>query len=421
MQSRIILPKWIVIALTNLAIVAMLGLVMRLKIIFSIPFIDFKYILHAHSHFAFGGWITIALFALLAYQVLPPVHYEKRIYNSLLAGILISSAGMLLSFPFQGYGAVSIFFSTTFIFTAYIFAFVFIRDIIKSNVNRTVRMLSISALVYLTLSSAGPFTLAYLMANKSNDIIIYKDAVYTYLHFQYNGFFTLSVFALIFNYFKIDTQKSRLFALLLNLAVIPSLFMSYLWHDPVILIRVIAIAGCILLVSVLVLFILMQEEVKEINSRITFPVRVLFMLSMIAFGLKLLFQSLTIIPALEILVFSNRPVIIGFLHLVLLGFITLFLFFHIINTGILILAPGAKIGVILFTTGVILNELVLMIQGLGVMLMITASIANWLLLMAAVLLFTGALFLMTSAIKQHAIMSGSISVSETVQIKNYKK
>jgi hypothetical protein len=36
-----------------------------------------------------------------------------------------------------------------------------------------------------------------MMATDSKNTLLYKDSTYTYLHLQYNGFFTLSVFALL--------------------------------------------------------------------------------------------------------------------------------------------------------------------------------------------------------------------------------
>ena len=63
--------SWITISLINLSIVALLGVLLRSKILFSIPWIDFKFMLHAHSHFAFAGWITLCLFTLLTFEILP--------------------------------------------------------------------------------------------------------------------------------------------------------------------------------------------------------------------------------------------------------------------------------------------------------------------------------------------------------------
>ncbi|HRO41569.1 MAG TPA: hypothetical protein PL009_01950 [Flavipsychrobacter sp.] len=387
------LEKWTGIALINLAIVALLGFVMRCKMIFSIPFLDFKYTLHAHSHFAFGGWVTLALLALTAYQILPKEAAQKKIYKWLFFGIQFNAVGMLLSFPFQGYGFFSILFSTLFIFVTYGYTFVFIRDVRKAPVARSVKLLSIAAVVYMALSSVGAFTLAYLLASKSSNMYLYKDAVYTYLHLQYSGFFTLAVFALLLHYLKVENKTTWRFAQLLNASIIPSLFISYLWHYPSDIIRGIAIIGSGFIVVSTVYFFLIVGNLREAFLTLKPTAKILITISMIAFVFKMIFQALTIVPSLGTMVFANRPVIIGFLHLVLLAFITLYLIGHFVQSELMPHTGLAAFAIWLFTTGVIVTEVVLFGQGLGFMLMTSIALATWLLLAAAACLFAGAVLI----------------------------
>ncbi|MGB4845177.1 MAG: hypothetical protein WBP16_11990, partial [Ferruginibacter sp.] len=97
--------RWLKIALINLLIVATLGVVLRYKILFPLPFVDQKHLLHGHSHFAFAGWITQALMTLLviylARQTEKPI-YKK--YRWLLLANLLTAYGMLIAFPIEGYG-----------------------------------------------------------------------------------------------------------------------------------------------------------------------------------------------------------------------------------------------------------------------------------------------------------------------------
>src|SRR5215831_12640306 len=224
---------WITLSLVNLCIVALLGMTLRTKFLFPIQCIDYKNFLSAHSHFAFGGWITLAFMILFIDNLLSDDQKQRKVYQWLLWGIEITSVGMLLTFPFQGYGLFSIIFSTAFIFSTYAFSWVFIKDIRQAKKDRSVGLLSALALVSLVISSVGPFTLAYIMATKTGNAFLYRDAIYTYLHFQYNGFFTLSVFALFFNRVLTsanDAMRKRIwrFALFLCLSVVPALFLSLL-------------------------------------------------------------------------------------------------------------------------------------------------------------------------------------------------
>src|SRR5665647_154052 len=111
------IQQWIKISLISLATVALVGCILRYKIAFSLPFIDQKYLLHGHSHFAFAGWITQALMSLLVgYLAKEKGQQIFTRYRFLLYTNLISAYGMLLSFPLQGYGKISISFSTLSIF-----------------------------------------------------------------------------------------------------------------------------------------------------------------------------------------------------------------------------------------------------------------------------------------------------------------
>jgi hypothetical protein len=155
--------SWYFVSLFNLAIVALLGSGLRSKILFSVPWIDHKNLINAHSHFAFGGWISLSLLALLTNTLLPADKQTRPWYQHMLWGLQISSLGMLFSFPFQGYGGISILFSTLFIFFTYGYTWRFLKDIYASKKRGPETILANAALICLVLSSAGPFMLAYVL------------------------------------------------------------------------------------------------------------------------------------------------------------------------------------------------------------------------------------------------------------------
>ncbi len=393
----------------NLCIVALLGMTLRTKFLFPLRFIDYKYFLSAHSHFAFGGWVTLALMILYIDNLLTTEQQQKRIYQWILWGIEITAFGMAVTFPFQGYGLFSIFFSTAFIFFTYGFSWVFIKDIREIKRNKPVTLLSIASLVSLVLSSIGPFTLAYILATKTGNAILYHDSIYTYLHFQYNGFFTLSVFALFFNqllrHINASTRKKiRQFAFFLCLSVIPALFLSLLWHVYNVYIRGLAIVGCILIMLTLIFFLRFAMSRKNYFLYAMPLARTLLIFSMVSFVIKMFLQIGTIIPALGNAVFGYRPIIIGFLHLVFLGFVSFYILSNLLNAGIF--AAGkriSKIAIVFFTTAAILNETILLIDGIGLMFYTTNSIYPWLLWIASIFLFTGALLILITRLKSYSV------------------
>lgn len=395
---------WFTLSLVNLCVVALLGMTLRTKLLFSVPFIDFKNFLSAHSHFAFGGWVTLSLMTLYINNLLGPEQQQRRIYQWILWGIEINSVGMLLTFPFQGYALLSIIFSTLFIFFTYAFSWIFIKAIKNSPIKRPVKLLVTAALACLVISSIGPFTLAYIMATKTGDAILYRDSIYTYLHFQYNGFFVLSVLALFFHQAlkRMEAppeRKLRQFAFFLCLSIIPALFLSLLWHEYNIYIRILAIAGCGLTIITLISFFRFALS-KKIYLIYRSPLaRTLIVFSMVSFVVKMVLQVGMIDPSLANAVFGYRPIIIGFLHLVFLGLVSFYILSNYIESEIL---PRqrffSKTAIIFFSGAIIMNEVVLLIDGIGLMLYTTDPIYAWLLWIASILLVTGAVLILVARI-----------------------
>jgi hypothetical protein len=385
---------WIRLALINLAIVALLGLTLRTKIIFSIPFLDYRNVLSAHSHFAFSGWAGLGLMTLMLYYLLPQGYAEKKIYQWLLALVQVCSIGMLFSFPFTGYALFSIIFSTSYIFVTYVFAYVFIRDLIKTKTQKTIKLLATSGSLSLVISSIGPWLLSYIMMTKSADSYLYRDSVYTFLHFQYNGFFTLSVLALTVGFLLKHTahvpEKIHRFSIAIVASIIPSLFLSLLWHNSTVF-YIIAGIGVLFLLAAIYYFgqyIFSENPAKFFQSNLA---KRFFQLAFLSFGIKMILHLGTIFPRLANEVFGDRPVIIGFLHLVFLGFISFYLLAYFVeerffsNNGKTISYP-----LIIFASGIIINELLLGLQGLGILFKTNSYVFNWLLWGASIILFTGA-------------------------------
>ncbi|TCJ12131.1 hypothetical protein EPD60_16395 [Flaviaesturariibacter flavus] len=387
------------LALLNLAIVALLGLSLRLKILFELPFIDYHNLLTGHSHFAFTGWVSFTLLVLLVYGLLPGAELQRR-FSWMLIAVNVCAYGMLASFPFQGYGPVALLFSTLFIIVTFVFAARFL-PLLRNNVDKSIHLFSLCAILALLFSAAGPMMLGYIAAGKSKDANLYRTAIYWFLHFQYNGFFTLGIFAHLFRvlYFNAGTPPlaARRFAFCLCASVLPTLFLSLLWHNKT-LFYVIGAIGVLLLFAALFYFIRLWLPGGPAQRFRTKLGRRLLRLSLLSFALKLLLQAGTLIPALGNAVYGDRPVIIGFLHLVFLGFVSFYLLATLVEEGYFTRARRMRaLPVYVFGGGVFANEILLMCQGLGVLLQTNSYLFNWGLLGAALLLFSGAVLMAVSA------------------------
>jgi len=397
---------WTTIALFNFCVVVSLGFLLRSKIVFPIPGLDFKNVLDAHWHFAFSGWVTLAILSLMVYELLPVERSTRPIYSWIFAAIFLNSIGMLVAFLLQDYAFYSLLFSILFIVTTYVFCFVFLKDLAKTKPAKAIGIICAASLVSLVSSSIGQIIVVFMLITKSVDLLLFRDAIYTYLHFQYNGFFALGVFSLFINLIHKDLNEkgaraSLYFAIAISISILPSLFISYLWHVQNVFIHFIALGSCVLLIWVLIaLFVFLRDikgQIKNLNSF----ARTIGLLAIIAFGLKTILQMGTVIPWLGKLVFGDRAVIIGYLHLVLLGFTTLYLLAHLLQTNILNTQNSlTKKGILVFATGVIINEVILMTQGLGNMLWFSSKVYAWLLWVVSIWLFLGAIFIFISKMKQ---------------------
>ena len=134
------------------------------------------------------------------------------------------------------------------------------------------------------------------------------------------------------------------------------------------------------------------QELQGISSFSKYSRRLLG-LSAIALSIKLLLQLGSTVPSLSDLAFGFRPIVIGYLHLVLLGVISLFILGYMTGRKFLFINKITMTGIGIFVGGIIINEVMLMIQGISGLDYITVPYINELLLAAAVILFTGMLII----------------------------
>lgn len=396
--------KWVQVGLINLAIVAFLGSILRYKIAFSLPFIHQKHLLHGHSHFAFAGWVTQVLMLLLLLSIGKIIHVDLVTkHKRILYANLITAYGMLIAFPIQGYGLVSIGFSTLSIFVFYWFTIVVFKEIKNAGKTSIAFYWYKMALLLGILSSIGAFLLAFLMATLYNDQNAYLLAVYGYLHFQYNGWFFFAVMGLFMQYLATltnDTKNLKKIFWMFAIASIPAYFLSALWLKIPTWVYVIVVISSVLQAWGLFDFIKIIKQQKQHFTLKNRPGNILLLLALIAFSIKVLLQLFSTIPILSQIAFGYRSIVIGYLHLMLLGVISLSIIAFLINEGLVNLNTMQKRALWIFVIGVIVNQILLMVQGLAGMLYIYIPFVNELLFVAAVTMFTG-LFIFNYKNKQN--------------------
>lgn len=289
-------------------IAAIIGLVLRYY--FAWPFsLNFKYLLHAHSHAMLLGWLLGAL-VLLIYRMwnieMPKSH--KRIFYLMAVSVL----GMLLSFPFQGYAAVSIAFTTLHLWLSYILLF----KIAKLSCNRGLAgKLVQTGVVFFFISSIGPYCLGPLMANGMQSSPWYDQAIFFYLHFLYNGAFFFFILAFLIEKFKISSalKNQKAFYFLMLFGTILTWFHKLDYSFDFWWINTIAGIGSIFQ---LLAGLLLLRPLFATKPSIHFSV-ILWMLL-----LKWIFQILGSFPLVASQAVNNRFVLIAYLHFIFLGIFT---------------------------------------------------------------------------------------------------
>ncbi len=386
--------NWLKISIINLLIVSFVGVILRYKIAFSLPFIDQKHLLHGHSHFAFAGWINQAIMILIIHSI--SFNDENKLFKKfkpLLLINLLTAYGMLISFAISGYGVYSISFSTLSIINAYVFGILVWRELNKTNKNLRSYWWYKAGIIFNMLSSVGAFTLSFLMAKNSINQNYYLLAVYAFLHFQYNGWFFFACMGLFINQIeKIEgiAKNLKVIFWLFSIACIPAYYLSALWLPmPIIGYCIIVLAALAQCLGWGMLLMLIYKNNKQFEALIHHNGRWLVYLAGIALSIKLLLQLVSTIPFLSQLAFGFRPVVIGYLHLMLLGVISLFLLGYILASHLFKINYYTKIGSIVFVTGIIINQLLLLVQGIEAMNYIGIPFINESLFVVAIVMFMG--------------------------------
>lgn len=306
-------------------IVATMGLLLRFFFVTPVP-LNYKFILHAHSHTALLGWIYLGL-TTLVYKLFLSEAQKPKLYKHIFIFTNICIVGMLVTFPIQGYALFSIIFSTLFLFASYWFSWFAIKYIPKKFRNRFSWKLIKTALLYLVLSSIGPWAIGGVMATLGPESIWYKTSIYFYLHFQYNGWFILALLGFVFYFFEekgiiFNPQRLKSFFLLLNFGVLFTVFLSVLWFVPPTVFYVLGLIGAVAQVLAFYeLYFLLKEHLpilkKSFSNRAFFLLKIAGSLMVV----KLLMQTFSAFPYFANLAFQLKDFVIGYLHLVFLGIV----------------------------------------------------------------------------------------------------
>jgi hypothetical protein len=356
------LKKQILVSLFYFLIASSLGILLRLFPISNVN-ATYKYLVHTHSHIALLGWVYVALTSLIFHLCIKDDVQKK--YSLVFWSTQITILGMLLSFPITGYAVFSIIFSTLFLICSYWFYLFFRKNNTCEKKSYSYKFINTS-LLFMVFSSIGPWALGIIMNTLGNTSHWYKNAIYFYLHFQYNGWFIfclLGIFLIFLekNKINIDTKTLSSFYRNLTISCFLTLFLSFLWINPPKYIFVLSTLGVIFQLIALFQFHQILIGIKSKIAEILTPfLYQLFKFIYVLFITKIILQFLSDIPYFSTLISQIIDFVIGYLHLTFLGLVSLSLFIFLAYFKLIKLS---EFWVKIYLLGFIISEVLIFYKG----------------------------------------------------------
>tara|TARA_R110002049_G_scaffold902_10_gene6599 strand:+ start:7360 stop:8544 length:1185 start_codon:yes stop_codon:yes gene_type:complete len=343
-----------------------LGVVLRAFVVVPIP-VNYRFIVHTHSHIALLGWVYLALTTLLYHLFLNRDELQRR-YRRIFWFTQICLLGMLLSFPFQGYALFSIVFSTLFLIASYWFSAFFIKNAPNSIKNTKAYTCIKASLWFMVGSSLGPWALGAIMTILGPESIWYRLAIYFYLHFQYNGWMLLALAGLLFYILEqqqiiVSHRTFRNFFLTTVIGIVLSFFLSTLWIGPALIYYILGGLGAFLqLIGFGILMKICYDNKSVLQSVLSNFQFGILKLGAVLLLVKMILQLLTAMPYFANLASTVLDFTIGYLHWTFLGVITLGLFFFLQFFGLIKLYKSSYI---FYLMGFAITEVLIFYKGMA--------------------------------------------------------
>ncbi|UCS93313.1 hypothetical protein KZP23_22140 [Echinicola marina] len=315
--------SWTKVVLFNFLVAAVMGLLLRMVFIWEISWIDYRNWLHGHSHVALLGWAYLLSYALMVDRLVPKGKQNASYYQRLFYITQLSVLGMMVSFPIEGYGPVSISFSTIHIVGSYFFVYGIWRDMRTGNqsLNYWFRM----GLCCMVISTLGVLAIGPIMALIGKGSMLYQAAIQFYLHFQFNGWFLTVAIGLLMIFigqqkFKDTGNKFRLFLGLYVASILLTYFHILFWAYGHSVFYLLNSAGVLFQAIAVGMWIgMFWKSIKVTIDGLEKIAKYLFYFGLFSLSLKVLLQIALITPFAVEMSTTVRPLIVGYIHLFMIG------------------------------------------------------------------------------------------------------
>lgn len=337
-----------------LLVSSILGVLLRWYFIWPVEGLDYRNILHSHSHIALLGWISPVCMFMMALTV----GWENSSMRIAFHSIGVVSILMGLSFLLYGYNVLSI--SLSVVHTA--LSLYVVLNLWK--VSSTEHKLLNIALVWYLISTVSVLFVGPFKAIFGGNSTLYLLSIQFFLHTIFNAWLVYAILYLFVwwldnNGMHLVTPKY--FNSYMNLGILLSFSLQIHWLVPNTIFYFLNILGVVLQ---LIAYRFLITVVLRLKTR--FRENKYIYLSLISvvisLSLKLFSWVITAIPVVADDLISIRHAAIAFFHLNALGFSTLSVVSLLFGTQVLPFNKWTLAALYIFITAFILKEAFLLIQ-----------------------------------------------------------
>lgn len=356
---------WFAAGLGCLLAATLFGCLMRFSWIVELPGVSYKHILHAHSHLALLGWAFLIIGGGLLFLLLPDSLRRASWYRWVLQLNLVAAVGMAIAFTYQGYGPVSIFFCGIHLVAAYLFSYRYLRDLNQLE-QTSFQRLARWAIYWLLVSTLGLWAVGPISVILGKLHPLYFASIQFFLHFQFNGWLTFGVLALLFHWLSSGKEPIKLptsFFWLLQLSLLLTYALSVSWSTPLSVIFYLNSAGVLLQLAAFFLIWRLIAPAIKAKSRQGRQVTVLLWFGLGSLASKIIIQSAVAVPAIAKISYTIHNFVIGFIHLAMIGSISLVGVALLLDAGFFPANKPAKTGYTVLLTAFLTTEILLFGQG----------------------------------------------------------
>ena len=369
------LKNWFGIAFGFFLFIALEGLLIRyLPFQSYIENENYYNILQSHSHTSFLGWVLPALLIFLIFDFNISIFKDKagtNIYFTLFYLIVFVSG---ISFIISGYGIISIISLVLFMLICYYGLYKLFIGINSGIINKDCQICNIyikTAIVLFFVSSISTWILPVFIISGLKKTPVYFYSIYFYLHFLFNGFMSFVILAIYLrNIAKKWAKRDQGVVIKSFLSLLAGTILTYsgslLWNKVPVVFNFLNFVGALMLLVPLIFF---SGFIKEYLKKASLAEKSLFFVAWTSLLIKVLMQLSQSFPYLaEASYIMKGQFIVGYMHLVTLGFISSFIISYAFRIGLLRNSGTNIFASYLYIISLLLIELTLISHGILMML-----------------------------------------------------